>query len=207
MGTTAMHTTLPFTTERELQRWLREVLPKQGCWSEEDYLWLTEQTNRLVEYADGHIEVLPMPTTRHQAILKFLFWAFSAFVESRGGTVFFAGIRLRIRQGKIREPDLLLLKDTNDTRKQDRFWTGADLTLEVVSKDKPWRDLIDKRHDYAEGKVPEYWIVDPKDETITVLTLTGTTYAEQGVFRRSDIVTSVILPGFSMSVDAVFDVK
>jgi len=34
--------------------------------------------------------------------------------------------------------------------------------VEVVSKDKPERDLIDKRGDYAEARVPEYWIVNPK---------------------------------------------
>ena len=33
------------------------------------------------------------------------------------------------------------------------------------------RDLVDKRGDYAEGRVPEYWIVNPQTETITVLRL------------------------------------
>src|SRR5258707_732732 len=80
--------------------------------------------------------------------------------------------------------DLLLVKDAKDPRRQNRFWLGADLTLEVVSEDKPARDLIDKRHDYAEGGVPEYWIVNPQDETITVLKLDGSVYVEHGVFRR-----------------------
>jgi Uma2 family endonuclease len=195
------------TSQRELNKLLRDLLPKQGNWSEEAYLWLTDHTNRLVEFTDGHIEVLPMPTRRHQAILKLLFLAFHAFVAPLGGTVFFAALRLRIREEVFREPDLLLLKDEKDSRNQNRFWTGADLTLEVVSPDKPARDLVEKRSEYAEGKVPEYWIVNPEDETITVLRLDGVAYVEHGIFKRGETATSVILPGFSVNVDAVFDAK
>jgi Uma2 family endonuclease len=99
------------------------------------------------------------------------------------------------------------VKDAKDPRRQNRFWTGADLTMEVVSEDKPARDLVDKRHDYAEGTVPEYWIVNPQDETITVLKLEGPAYVERGVFRRRDTATSLVLPGFRVSVDAVFDAE
>jgi Uma2 family endonuclease len=202
-----MHTTMPFTSERELWRFLRDVLPKQGCWSEEDYFWLTDQTRRLVEYTDGYIEVLPMPTDTQQTVLQFLFLAFFAFVDPRGGKVHFSGLRLRVRPEKIREPDLLLIKDANDPRRADRYWTGADLTLEVVSRDKNYRDLSDKRHDYAEGGVPEYWIVNPQNKTVTVLKLENGVYVEHGVFRRGDTATSVILPGFRVDVNAVFDAK
>jgi len=201
-----MQTTVPFTSQKELNRWLREALPDQGTWSVADYFWLTDQTKRLVEYTDGDIDLLPWPTRRHQDITKQLFFAFHAFVKPGGGCVHFAGLRLRIRKAKFRAPDLLLVKDAKDVRRQNQFWIGADLTLEVVSEDKPDRDLIDKRHDYAEGGVPEYWIVNPQDETITVLKLDGSVYVEHGVFHRgADTATSLVLPGFRVSVDAVFD--
>src|SRR5262245_47000295 len=53
----------------------------QGLWSVEQYLKLTEQTNRLIEYTDGVIEVLPMPTKYHQAISKMLFLALLAVAQ------------------------------------------------------------------------------------------------------------------------------
>ena len=34
----------------------------QGLWTAAQYLKLTDQTNRLIEFADGYVEVLPMPT-------------------------------------------------------------------------------------------------------------------------------------------------
>ena len=190
----------------DYKRTLLDILPNQGNWSESEYLWLTDHTSRLVEYTDGQIETLPMPTDGHQRILRFLLFTFAGFVEPLGGLVQFAGIRLRIRPGKFREPDVLLVKSAKDPRRRNRLWTGADLTLEVVSKDKPERDLIDKRHDYAEGKVPEYWIVNPMTETITVLRLENDAYVEHGVFGRGDRATSIILPGFAVNVTEVFNV-
>ncbi len=146
-----------------------------------------------------------MPTDKHQSMLQFLFLAFNGFVQPRGGKVHFAPLRLQIRPGKFREPDLLLLLSAADSRRQNRFWLGADLALEVVSEEKPERDLVEKRGDYAEGRVPEYWIVNPQAETITVLRLRGDAYEETGVYRRGDSAASVVLAGFSVAVSAAFD--
>jgi Uma2 family endonuclease len=184
---------------------LEEILPKQGHWSEEEYLVLTDHRSRLIEYTDGFVEVIPMPTYEHQAILKFLFLAFFNYFESRGGLVMFAALRVRIRPGKYREPDLLLFLSADDNRAQNRFWLGADLVLEVISRDKPERDLIDKRGDYAEGGIPEYWIVNPLNETIIVLRLQGAAYEEAGVYKRGQSAVSVLRPECSVSVNEVFD--
>jgi Uma2 family endonuclease len=203
MSTTTTVTTDPPSAEA----WkdvLEEILPPQGRWSEDEYLVLTDHRNRLIEFTDGFLEVLPMPTDKHQAILGFLYRVFLAFIESRGGTVRFSPLRLLIRPGKFREPDLLVLLSAADPRRQNRFWSGADLALEVVSEEKPERDLVDKRGDYAEGRVPEYWIVNPQNETITVLVLQGDSYTEGTVYRLGESASSVLLPGFSVAVTAVF---
>jgi Uma2 family endonuclease len=184
---------------------LEEILPPQGQWSEEEYLVLTDHRNRLVEFTDGFLEILPMPTDKHQAILAFLYQAFLGFTAPQGGKVRFSPLRLQIRPGKFREPDLLLLLSGADPRRQNRFWLGADLALEVVSEEKPERDLVDKRGDYAEGRVPEYWIVNPQAETITVLRLRADAYEEAGIYRRGESAASALLAGFSVDVAAVFD--
>lgn len=181
-----------------------DILPRQGNWSEEAYLWLTDHGNRLVEYTNGCIEVLPMPTRAHQIVLKALFLAFMTFIEPRGGVVFFSPLRMRLSDVKYREPDLLLLLSTEDPRNQNRFWLGADLVVEVVSPDNPQRDLVEKRADYAEADIPEYWIVDLRSKTITVLRLEGREYVEHGVFEVGTAATSALLEGFSVNVGEVF---
>jgi len=192
-------------TQEELTRLLQEAAPRQGQWSQDDYLRLTDSTNRLIEWTDGCIEVLPMPTDEHQSIAAFLYEGFVDFVRAHGGKVLFAPLRVRIREGAFREPDLVLIRDAHDTRRQNRFWLGADLTVEIVSPDEPKRDLVDKRRDYAEARIPEYWIVDPRTETVTVLVLQGEAYVEHGVFGRGAQATSVLLDGLTVEVSAVFD--
>jgi Uma2 family endonuclease len=184
-----------------------DLLPLQGLWTEEQYLTLTNQTNHLIEFSDGAIEVLPMPTSGHQVILLLLYDLFRAIVQRAGGKVLVAPLRLQVRPGKFREPDILMLRDANDPRYQDAFWLGADLVVEIVSPDRPERDTEEKPRDYAEAGIPEYWIVNPLTDTITVLTLVEDAYAEHGVFHRGDKATSKLLEGFSVNVDEVFDAR
>lgn len=195
---------MTYAREEALDALACGALPRQGKWSDEDYLWLTDETNRLVEFTDGFVEALPMPTSTHQTVLAYLFDCFREHVKPRG-TVLFAALRVRIRQGKFREPDLLVLQDRDDPRFQDRFWLGADLVVEVVSPKGRRRDFVQKPLDYAEAGIPEYWIVDPRDQTITVLTLDGDAYTEHGVFARGGTATSPLLQGLEIDVGAVFD--
>ena len=185
---------------------LTGALPPQGAWSDGAYLWLTDHARCLVEFTDGWLEELPKPTSSHQAVLLFLYDAFRAYLQRRGGVAMVAPLRMRIREGKFREPDLLLLRRRDDPRYQDRYWLGADLVAEVVSPDDPARDLVQKRADYAEAGVPEYWIADPRDETILVLGLDGGgSYRELGRHQRGEHAHSGSLAGLRVDVAAAFD--
>lgn len=184
-----------------------DLAPLQGLWSIEQYLVLTNQTNRLIEYTDGLIELLPMPTDKRQAISLFLLLSLLAFVRPRGGTVAYAPLRLAVRPGKFREPDLLLLMDAEDPRRQNDYWLGADLVAEIVSPDRPQRDTEEKPLDYAEAAIPEYWIINPLTDTVTVLVLYGDAYSEHGHFGRGQQAVSKLLEGFSVSVDSLLDAR
>jgi Uma2 family endonuclease len=182
-----------------------DLAPIQGLWTEEQYLKLTDHSRRLIEFSDGSIEVLSMPTDKHQAISQYMFLALLDFVGLRGGRVRYAPLRVRIREGRFREPGILLVLDANDPRRQDRYWLGADVAVEIVSSEDPERDTKAKRTDYAQAGIPEYWIVNPLDQTATVLGLKGDSYVESGVFRRGQSAASALLKGFAISVDPLLD--
>ena len=176
-----------------------------GLWTKEQYFRLTDNTNWLIEFTDGKIEVLPMPTDKHQAISQFLLLLLHALMKQIGGVVRYSPLRLQLNEQRYREPDLMLLLDRRDPRKQNKQWLGADLVVEIVSTDNPERDTIVKRADYAQVGIPEYWIVNPLNETFTVLQLQGDEYAEHGVFRRGEAATSPLLADFSIEVGELFD--
>lgn len=76
--------------------------------------------------------------------------------------------------------------------------------MEIISPTGRKRDLKDKRADYAKAKVPEYWIVDPKKRSITVLVLADDTYEVYGVFKEGTHAASKLLKGFKVAVRDVF---
>ncbi len=183
-----------------------EFFPYQGEWTEVDYLLLS--TNHLIELSEGRLELLPTPSERHQRIVRFLFLLLYTFVSERGlGEVFFASLKIKLWEGKFREPDILFMSNANAEKRGEQFWRGADLVLEVVSPDDPNRDAVMKFEEYAKAGIPEYWLVDPRDASITVYVLPGgaTAYEAHGRFTGDERATSRDLSGFGVTVAEVFD--
>ncbi|NJM40310.1 MAG: hypothetical protein HC853_05875 [Anaerolineae bacterium] len=72
-------------------------------------MWLdaNRESKRLMEFSNGFIEVLDMPSQVHQAIILFILEALRSIVLARElGTVSFAGLRVKLGDEKFREPDI-----------------------------------------------------------------------------------------------------
>jgi Uma2 family endonuclease len=94
-------------------------------------------------------------------------------------------------------------------RLADRLiWTGlgrlpnrrrdlARIAVEFVSAGRRnrQRDYVDKRRDYAEARIPEYWIIDRFQRTLTVIHNRPTGQEEQ-VFGVDQVYQSPFLPGY-----------
>lgn len=188
----------PTVTPGEPIRELPELLPEQGEWSEKAYLAMAAR--RRVEFDNGMLEILPVPTKTHQLIIAWLYEALIAFLAARG-RVFMSGYRLRVAPGRYREPDLLYLTPEQDALAGEDYCEAADLVVEVVSADDPNRDYVTKRRDYAEAGIPEYWIVDPIRRQILVLRLENGGYIEHGRFGPGERAGSHRLSDFEVAVD------
>ena len=147
-----------------------------------------------------------MTTFPHQDLVAALYKLLDRFIGPRTPSeVYFSPIRIRTTNGNIREPDVAYIRSE---RIKDRKSPadGADLVMEVVSdaaRDRE-RDYLVKREEYASAGIPEYWIVDPLTETITVLELKEGAYQVHGEFKPGTLATSVLLPGFAANVAELF---
>jgi Uma2 family endonuclease len=178
------------------------LFPNQGTWTVEEYLAL--DTNHLVEFSDGFLEFLEMPTTSHQDIVLLLWQMLAAWVKPTNlGKASVAPIKIQLWPGKFREPDVVFMLAAHRHRVGEQFWDGADLLMEVVSSDRQL-DYEEKRAEYAKAGIPEYWIVDPAEKKITVLRLEKDQYVLHGEFLEGSQATSVIIAGFAVEVSAVF---
>ncbi|MEB3162897.1 MAG: Uma2 family endonuclease [Prochlorothrix sp.] len=75
------------------------------------------------------------------------------------------------------------------------------LVVEVVSpgKENTDRDYRYKRSEYAARCIPEYWIVDPQQEIVTVLRWVDGLY-EESVRSGEDRLSSGVIPDFDLTV-------
>jgi Uma2 family endonuclease len=98
----------------------------------------------------------------------------------------------------IRSPDVAVVLE--GTPKNLRSRRPPSLAVEVVSPGGEVRDYQTKREEYLAYGLLEYWIVDPAERKVTVLTRDGDVWREQ-VFRGEQPVASVVLPGFAPRVE------
>jgi Uma2 family endonuclease len=190
--------------------WTWELLaeyPRQGEWTESEYLQL--ETNQLVEFNNGVLEFLPVVTPLHQDLVLYLRDKLKRATRGQyPGRVYVAPLRVCLKNGKYREPDVIFAKPEHiaDRRKP---LGGAELVMEIVSGSAAdrHRDFVAKRADYALAGIREYWIVDPDLETVTVLTLNQDgQYDAIGRFHRGEFANSVIFPQFTIDVTECFAV-
>lgn len=184
--------------------------PNQGEWTEEAYLAIRDSLDGLVELSDGCLEFQLMTVPFHQDIVLYLLERLLGYVRPRKiGHAYPAPLTVRLWQGQFREPDIVFLRPERIIDRRRRP-DGADLVIEVVSPgdENRERDLEKKRVEYASAGISEYWIVDPETRTIHVLTLDGVEqggpYRVHGEFKAGQTATSVLLPGFAVSVDECF---
>jgi Uma2 family endonuclease len=86
-----------------------DLFPRQGQWTEADYLALPE-TNRIIELSEGRVVMPDMPTTSHQRAVGKLFRLMSDHVEAQSlGEVCVTPLRVRLWPGKFREPDIVFM--------------------------------------------------------------------------------------------------
>ena len=183
--------------------------PLQGCWSEEDFLQF--HTNRMAELVDGRLEILPMPTWVHQLIVDFLMTSIKELLKSReiGGIALFAPLPTKLFPGTIREPDVLYVAARNLPSPGEKYPSKIDLAMEVVSEgaEARKRDYEDKRIDYAKAGVSEYWIIDPEQSLLTVLTLAGSEYTVAQECLPGDIARSLLLDGLTIALNDILALR
>jgi Uma2 family endonuclease len=181
-----------------------QLFPRQGEWTEESYHALPA-ANRILELSDGKLVVPPMPTPEHQDIVLNIAVALRVFVRAHKlGKVAVAPLPVRLWAGKVREPDVLVLLAANLHHIQPQWWDALDLAVEVVSPGTQKADREEKRHEYAQAGVREYWLVEPGARTVAVYTLAGDAYTLAATYREGMAIESRVLAGLVLPVADVF---
>ena len=115
------------------------------------------------------------------------------------------------KRATVRIPDLLVLSEELEAALSgaNRSIVMMDmppptLAVEIVSpgKENEDRDYRYKRSEYGARGIAEYWIIDPNQAQVTVLTLVDGLY-EEAIFRGGARLVSVTFPTLELSAQQI----
>jgi Uma2 family endonuclease len=161
------------------------------------------------ELIEGEHVVTPSPNTRHQRIAGTLHALIWNYLEVHPiGEVFIAPFDVVMSEFNVVEPDVLYLSNERAAAALTEAHVRGvpELVVEVMSKSTRRRDETAKRALYERMGVTEYWVVDPRGDTVRVHRHDG-----QGFTRpvelsgtAGDILQTPLLPGIEIRLERVF---
>jgi Uma2 family endonuclease len=184
-----------------------EVKPTGVKLTWDDYVLFPEDGMRH-ELIDGEHYVTPAPFLRHQEIVGRLHLAIGMYLMTYPlGRVFVAPLDVILSKFDVVEPDLLYVSNERAPELLKDWVRGApDLVIEVGSESTRKRDETVKRALYERVGVIEYWIVDPEIDVVRIYRRTDDRFGRpvELSLRAGDVLTTELLPGFAIALDAVF---
>lgn len=171
------------------------------------YEWMDEDMK--TEFINGEIVVHSPALDRHNSVVILLGTLLNVFVNERDlGLVRLEKALVELTRNSY-EPDICYfgLEKAATLTPELLYYPAPDLVVEVLSESTKKNDREVKFEDYAAHEVAEYWIIDPKRQTIETFSIHADTeeYEALGTFKIGNSVSSVVLPGFTIPVKAVFD--
>ena len=163
------------------------------------------------ELIHGEAFAMAGPNTRHQVILRELFLRFGNYLEGKSCQVYCAPFDVRLfyeeelgeDDDTVVQPDIMVVCDKSKIG--DEGIRGApDLVIEILSPLNTVFEMGEKRDLYEDAGVREYWVVNPKDNDVTVHRLQDGGVFDNEIYKATATVPVGILPGFGIALDQVF---
>jgi Uma2 family endonuclease len=180
------------------------VLERQAKrWTYEEYYRLDDDQRH--EIIDGNLLMAPAPDTWHQNWIGDLYVILRNHVQ-RGklGKVFLSPVDVVLDSENTVQPDLVFIADANlGIIKQRAIFGTPDLLIELISPSSVRRDRYDKKELYARFGVKEYWIGDPANKSLEILTLREGRYELHCAAEVQGRLTSLALPGLEFDLTEI----
>lgn len=177
----------------------------------EEYLNYDDGTDTRYELVNGELIAMPTESDLNDRIATFLF----AYFLQMGIPSYCLSMKAQIAvsgtQATARQPDLMVLSEESATAlngANQRLITHDMppplIVVEVVSPNQESRDYRHKRTEYAGRHIPEYWIVDPIAQKVTILEWIDGLYEEQ-VYQGDTAIASPQFPALNLTAATVLN--
>jgi Uma2 family endonuclease len=180
-------------------------------YSFEEYLAYNDGTDNKYELVNGELQLMPTASGFHALILHFIFNVLEQEIKKnqKQWKVMPGTVGVRIAKNKSRIPDLVILSEEQcqEIRKMSTavLETPPLLAIEIVSPSNSDDDYRYKRSEYAVREIPEYWIIDPTSQKISILVLVSGFY-EVTEFTGEQVIKSLLFSELKLMAKQFFEV-
>lgn len=171
--------------------------------------WEYEDNDPLwYELINGELVGKRSPNLSHQRICGDIFFALGTFaIKTESGEVFHAPLDVVLDDGNAYHPDVFFVKKERSfiLDNAEEVVIGApDLVVEILSKSTGIYDRGAKKDIYETYGVREYWLVEPRTNTVELYAYTEQRYKLVAILEATDVLKSVALEGFELDLAEVF---
>lgn len=155
----------------------------------------------------GELVLTPSPSTYHQYVsMKIGFYLVSFVASHNLGIVFYAPVDVYLKETETYQPDIIFIsRERMNIIEPQRVNGAPDLVVEILSPATAYYDLRKKFKVYERCGVQEYWIVDPEEKSVQVFVLKDGKFHLHGEAEKTGNIYSVVLSGFSVSLENIFE--
>ena len=158
-----------------------------------------ETKNEIIyELIDGIVLMSPRPNYRHQEIMGNLYLEIGNYLKGKSCKIF-TEAELEF-DGNVIIPDISVICKLESTNFQ-RYNKAPELVIEILSESSRYTDGFIKLNKYELFGVKEYWMVNPKTETIIIYNFENKIHAE---FTKSETLISSLFNDLEIDIKDIF---
>jgi len=150
------------------------------------------------ELIDGIVLMSPRPNYKHQEVMGNLFLQLGIYFKGKNCMVFTeAEVEFN---DNVLIPDISVICGLDDSNFQ-RYKKAPEIVIEIISPSSQYTDSFTKLYKYELFGVKEYWIANPKTETITVYNFENRTITD---YRKNEALVSSVFDDLVINVSDIF---
>jgi prevent-host-death family protein len=176
--------------------------------SYDEFLKISEASEKRYEYIDGEIFLLASPLYPHQKAVREIFGEFIFWFRGKKCEPLDAPFDVTLYKSldniNVVQPDILVICDKENIDEKGKYNGIPTLVVEVLSESTKRKDLIRKLNLYMATGIKEYWIVNTDSKEVYVYTFNDGDIESMHAYKGNDKLESPTFNGLGIALEQIF---
>lgn len=174
----------------------------------EEFIKLTEESDKRYELIDGELFLLASPSYAHQTAISGILSHFHGFFKGKKGRPLSSPFDVTLKKGdnkkNVVQPDILVICDTENIDEKGKYWGVPTLVVEVLSPSSIKHDMLRKLNLYSLTGIKEFWLVDTAKKAVYFYNFHNKNIEDFISYTNNQTVKSKVFEGLEIPLEDIF---